>query len=104
MQKRTKTQRNINGNSKTHQKEQKEQKYYLLYIILFSTKRIILHQKDYFIPKKNYFIKYFTYEKIIFYFMDDEKHHVCKTDLFNACVVDDEINHHLRKIKIKYKI
>ena len=62
MQKRTKTQRNINGNSKTHQKEQKEQKYYLLHIILFSTKRIILHQKDYFIPKriilhqKDYFI------------------------------------------------
>ena len=55
MHKRTKTQRNINGNSKNASKEQKEQKYYLLHIILFSTKRIILHQKDYFYSKRLFY-------------------------------------------------
>ena len=83
MQKRTKTQRNINGNSKTHQKEQKNKNiifctlFYFLQKELFYIKKIILFQKE-------LFYKIFYVKRLFFIFMCVEKYDVCKTDLFNV--------------------
>ena len=55
MQKRTKTQRNINGNSKNTSKRTKRTKYYLLLNYFILCKKNYFTSKDYFIPK-DYFL------------------------------------------------